>query len=383
MKKENPYLDQLRKKYTSFLRSVINGEEFFPIRLRGGIGKPVDTRQLHDSIQVFLEFERKTNIPGWVIQWESWSSKKLGIQQWPSSITIETEEDLTYILGVTEEVSKFRLLIREILTWQPAIRPWLESKPQRVIDLSSQWKNLRAVIDYVLKYELSEYYLRSIPVPVHTKFIKQYESVLLSLLRYIAPDRFVAGVDDIGKALGVKSKPVLYPVRWLDHSLAVRYTGGINTLAVSSEDLQKMNPDVAEVWLVENETNLFLLQQRKNAIGIVSMGNALHVLAAVPFFNKARLLYWGDLDEAGFRMLHQFRQLYPSLESILMDDDTLQFHQHIVRSIDVGSVKMELSLNENEYAAYSYLRQVKGRIEQEQLEQAYIQQYLFEKGLSS
>jgi hypothetical protein len=362
---------------------VINGEDFIPLKLRGGIGKPVDTRQLHDAIQVFLEFEKKTNIPGWVVQWESWSSKKLGVQQWPSSITIETEEDFTWILGVTEEVSRFRLLVREILTWQPAIQPWLESKPLRTLELSSQWKNLRAVIDYVLNHELSAFYLRSIPVPVHTKFIKQHESVLLSLLRHIAPDRFAAGTDDIGKALGVKSKPLLYPLRWLDHSLAAQYTGGIRTLAVSSEDLQMMNPEVAEVWLVENETNLFLLQQRENAVGIVSMGNALHVLAAVPFFNKARLLYWGDLDEAGFRMLHQFRQMYPSLESILMDDITLQFHQHVVRNIDAGPVKMGLSLTENEYAAYSYLRQIKGRIEQEQLEQAFIQQYLFEKGLSS
>lgn len=383
MKKENPYLDQLRKKYPAYLRAVISGDDFFPVRLRGGIAKPADTRQLHDSTAIFLEFEKKAGGAGWIVEWESWTSKKFNVQQWPSSITIETEADFLYILDATEEAGRFRLLVQDLLSWQPKLRSWLEGKPQRVIELSDQWKNIKSVVDFVLAHDLSEYYLRSIPVPVHTKFIKQNESVLLSLLRQITPERFPSEINEIGKALRVKPKPVLYPIRWLDHAMAEMHTAGIISLAISSEDLKKMDPQIDEVWLVENETNLYLLQQRENALGLVSRGNALHVLAEVPFFHKARLLYWGDLDEAGFRMLHQFRQLYPALESILMDEETLRFHQEGVHIIKTGIVKMELDLSESEMAAYNYLRQIKGRIEQEQLDQAFIQRYLFAKGLSS
>lgn len=383
MKKENPYLDQLNRKYMLYLGSLITGEEFFPLRLRGGTGKPADTKQLHESTNDFLQFEKKEGRPGWIVEWENWTSKKFGVQQWPSSISIEKEEDYLYILNKQEEVLQFRQLLQDLLHWQPSIRSWLAGRPQKVLELSGQWEHLRAVVDHVIQNDLSSYYLRSIPVPVHTKFIKQYETVLLSLLKQIAPDRFPVELNDISIALGVKHKPVLYPVRWLDPVPAEKYTAGIINLAVSSEDLKKMDPEIAEVWLVENETNLYLLQQRKNALGLMSRGNALHMLSGVPFFNKARLLYWGDLDEAGFLLLHQLRKLYPSLESILMDEETLMFHQKDMRSIDTGNIKMELNLTGTEFAAYDHLRRSKGRIEQEQLDQAFIQRYLSAKGLRS
>lgn len=383
MKRENPYLDQLNKKYSSYLGSLITGEQFFPLRLRGGTGKPTDTKQLYKSTDDFLQFEKKEDRPGWIVEWESWTSKKLGAQRWPSSITIDREDDYLYILNRHKEVLQFKQLVQELLDWQPVLRPWLAGKPQRVLELAAQWGQLKKVVDYVKEHDLSGYYLRSIPVPVHTKFIKQYESVLLSLLKQIAPDKFPLEINDITKALGVKPKPVLYPVRWLDSELAHRYTSGIVSLAISSEDIRRMSPDVSEVWLVENETNLYLLQQRKNAFGLMSRGNALHLLAEIPFFKNVRLLYWGDLDEAGFRMLHQFRQLYPSLESILMDEATLQYHQEGMHFINTAPVKMELNLTEAELPAFNFLRQTKGRIEQEQLDQAFIQRYLFEKGLGS
>ncbi|WP_127127662.1 Wadjet anti-phage system protein JetD domain-containing protein [Pseudoflavitalea rhizosphaerae] len=382
MKKGNPFLNQLEKKYAVYLGSLITGEHFFPVRLRG-LTKPANTVQLHNATKDFVEFEKKETRPGWAIEWETWSSKKLGVQKWPANITIEAEEDYLYILDKVAEIQKYKMLVQQLLNWQPVLRPWLANKPQRVLELSEQWQHLMAVIDYVKDHDLSEFYLRSIPVPVHTKFIKQYESILLSLLKQIAPERFPVEVNDIGRALGVKAKPVLYPIRWLDPGMAVRYTAGIVTLAVSSEDLKKMDPEISEVWLVENETNLFLLQNRQNAVGLVSKGNALHVLSDVPFFKKARLLYWGDLDEAGFRMLHQFRQLYPALESILMDEETLKYHQQGMRIIDTRNIKMELKLKETELTAFGHLRETKGRIEQEQLDQAFVQQYLSAKGLGA
>lgn len=383
MKKENPYLDQLNKKFVSYLGSLITGEQFFPLKLRGGIGKPTDTKQLYRSTEDFLEFEKKEDRPGWRVEWENWISKKLGAQRWPSSVTVEREEDYLYILDKQVEVEYFKQLSKRLLDWQPVIRPWLAVKPQRVLELAMQWEDLKRVVDYVKEHDLSGYYLRSIPVPVHTKFIKQYEGVLLSLLKQIAPDKFPPEANDITQALGVKPKPVLYPVRWLDAELAARYTSGIVTLAISLEDIKKFSPEIAEVWLVENETNLYLLQQRKNALGLMSRGNALHLLSEIPFFNTVRLLYWGDLDEYGFRMLHQFRQLYPALESILMDEETLQYHQASMHTINKAAFKMELCLTDAELAAFNYLRESKGRIEQEQLDQAFIQQYLFKKGLAS
>jgi hypothetical protein len=381
MSKENPYLVQLRKKYVDFLRSVVRNETFSPIKLRGGTGKPGSTKELHDATAVFLEFEKKENRPGWQIEWEIWTSKKLGSQQWPSAIIVETEADYLYILELSEKVAFFKTTLSKLVEWRKEIRGWIEMRPQSIFDLP--WEQICAVVDYILNNDLRNYYLRSIPVPVHTKFIERNAAVLLSLLRHFDSVRFPDEGLGLIKALGVKPKPVLYPVRWLDDTLARRYTSGITSLAVSSEDLNKLDLKVAEVWFVENDTNLYLLPKRSDAIALSCRGLALHVLSSIPFFQHSRLLYWGDLDEAGFRMLQQFRQFYPTVESILMDDETVQFHRHEIQSIPSKSNNAELQLQKHEMDAWKILRPLNGRIEQEKLDQFFVQAYLLGKGLSS
>lgn len=380
MKTENPYLDQLRKKYPDFLKSLVRGYSIFPIKLRGGTRKPNTTKELHESVAIFLEFEKKSDRPGWEIEWKDWRSK-LGNQRWPSGITLQTADDYLYILQLQKEVLRFESVLSDLLAWRPTIKNWIEQKPAYVFDLD--WKQICAVIDYILNNNLQSYYLRSIPVPVHTKFIERNATVILSLLRYFDNVRFPDEGTSLVKALGVKPKPVLYPVRWLDIELARRYTSGIVNLALSSEDLFNLDLNVSEVWFVENDTNLYLLKQRTNAIGIASRGLALNVLSSIPLFYKARLLYWGDLDEAGFRMLQQFRQLYPSIESILMDKETVLHHQNEIQSMPGKSSNPSFHLEQQEMEGWNILRPMNGRIEQEKLDQSFVQSYLFRKGLGS
>jgi hypothetical protein len=148
-------------------------------------------------------------------------------------------------------------------------------------------------------------------------------------------------------------------------------------MGITLSGLQQLDNNVKEIWLVENETNLYLVPARKNALVIFGGGYGVSSLTNIPLFEKVKLFYWGDLDIDGFNILHNFKKMYNNVESVLMDIETVEYHQAEKIIIEPKSKNRNLSsLNENELEAFEYLVENKWRIEQEKLNQQYIHQYI-------
>lgn len=375
---EKDYLQQLEKFYPQYLRDLVSGIPFGPLRLRGGKAKPVSTLELYSNIDSFLKYEKKEEKQGWVIEWALWQSKTFGHQRWPSSISVNTEEDFLFLTGKQKEAQLFKVLIQELLLWNAGIKDWLETRPLKVLEYSTIWKDLCAVVDYLLHNDVRQYYIRSLPVPVHTKFIQQYQAIILSILKHLQPERFPENAKSLEVALGLQVKPSFFLLRWLDPALAGQYTSGIEVLSVPIKDLQNSAWEVGEVWVVENETNLYLLPKRRDALVVFSKGYALHDLTNIPLFQRARVFYWGDLDEDGYIMLHQFRGHYPHVQSVFMDEETAVLHHEEMIQHPFRLKQDQLQLTTNESKAYALLMQQDGRIEQERLKQDYLQARLQE-----
>lgn len=370
------YFKQLENKYDAYLKSIISNEVFFPIVLRGGKEKPTNTIALSDGIAYYLSNEKRVDKKGWTIKWKN-IKINTKTQEWPSQILIETEEDLLYLLKKEKEVNRFKQILQQLLEWNPAIQSWLVLNHKKILDLEQSWKGICDVIDYLLKNNVSNYYLRSLPVPVHTKFIGQNEATLLSILKHLAPERFPVEAKSLEETLGLKSKQYLFTLRWLDLNLAKSYNIDLEVMGITLSGLQQLKNNVKEIWLVENETNLYLVPERKNAMIIFSRGYAINLLKKIPLFENVKLFYWGDLDIDGFNILHDFKKMYNNVESVLMDIETVQFHEIEKVKIEPKNKNRNLPLlNEKESKAFEHLASNKWRIEQEKLNQQYIYQYI-------
>jgi hypothetical protein len=373
---EDSFIRQLAPKYAGHLRRLILGQPYQPIVLRGGKQKPESTAALHSAIQFFQKQEKAPNRPGWFIEWKPWNTRRFGNQLWPETITVLTEEDLLYLLGKEQEIVRFRSRLDQLTSWKPSIRDWLIENPSRILAHDPDWPEICKVIDHFLQHDVSAFYIRSLPIPVHSKFIEQKRGIIYSLLSFLDPARFPKDGNDLETAAGLRILPHLYPMRWLDAELSRQYTAGLDTLALPYDALRQSNWKVPEIWVVENETNLYLLPPRKRALGIYARGHALHNLKNIPFFLDTKLFYWGDLDEDGFGMLYQFRKYYPQTISVLMDESTVLHHRQYLQKIPFRSNHPEHALSPEEKAAYLYLWKEQGRIEQEKLEQLFVQQYI-------
>lgn len=367
------FILQLEKAYASYLADVALNKPFAPITLWGGKNKPSTTVELHDQTKFFQQSEKTASKPGWTIEWQEWSSKKFGRQQWPNTISVQLETDLLFLLKREKETETFKSTVQMLVQWKAELPRWISQNVKDILPLKEVWPSLTKVIDYLLVNNVQQYYLRSIPVPVHTKFIKENERITVSLLQYLSPEKFSNHVSDIEKLLQLRTKPFLFTARWLDADCAKAFTNNMAVFGITPEDLQNMTWRIDKVICTENETSLYQLPELHNTLALCSNGNTVSSLKNIPMLAVTKLFYWGDMDEMGFLMLHHLRQFYPHAQSVMMDEATIQLHEKEITIQPARYKATEMAgLKSYEHAAYKILAERNGRLEQEQLQHLYI-----------
>jgi len=88
-------------------------------------------------------------------------------------------------------------------------------------------------------------------------------------------------------------------------------------------DLADINLPVSYVFIVENLQTGLAMPDIPGTVVLMRLGYNVDTLGKLPWLVRAKCIYWGDLDTHGFAILHRARSYVPSLESVLMDEDTL------------------------------------------------------------
>jgi hypothetical protein len=355
------------------LKAQAAGISFGPFEVRGVGGLPDTTAELHQMVSFFQSHEKSTIKLGWRIEWGSRSSRRVGMQQWPDRIVVETPEDLAEITSNGHEYTKFSHWLSNLMAWRPEVRTYFSDYPHSILKYVDRWPDLMSVIDICIDQDLEGKPIRTIETSRDTKFIELHKSILLGMLKSIDPVRFPGDINDLETALSLSRNPFLFPIRWLDHELCIRQMCGLKLLALPVEGLRQVNWDIREVWVVENATNLYLLPERSGAIAIFGAGKASASLKDVELFRRARLFYWGDLDEDGFRMLSTFRSLYPHAESFCMGIETVRTHMTSkVEQTQKYGTAVPAGLTPDETEAFLVMQLINGRIEQERIRPEYL-----------
>jgi hypothetical protein len=366
------------RKYTDYLRSVIQGTDLFPLHIPADKKAAADFAARHKELERLIGSSKERTGYGYSLQYKKVVTRKHGEQDEVTAVQFEAEGDYLRFLNKEEQARDFKQTLEQLLQWRPAIKDWLlQQSPDILLQYQDGWTGISTVVDYLLEHEVAGHYLRTIPVPVHTKFIQRYNHLIYSLLKFLQPERFDPAGVSLEESLGLQKKPYLFMFRWLDETLCMQYSAGMDVFGITVNYLKRVSWPVKRIILVENETNLYLLPVLPGTFALASGGGALHLLKEIPLFNHIPLYYWGDLDERGFVLLHDMRLYYPAIKSVLMDETVVAFHQHEMDKQQKAYRERELpGLTTEEKSAYVFLSAHQGRIEQEKLNQAYVQKYL-------
>lgn len=338
-------------------------------------GKPGGRELLNDFANIRESFHElqasaKTTLGyGYRIDFEPVAHRQLGEQNLPSRIYFETEQDFLRFIGKLRDATQFKQLSQQTVERHPALAKVLHDKPRWLLDNLAVWNKLLNVATWFIAHPRPDIYIRQIDLPgIDSKFIEQHKTQLTILLDALLP---IPAIEREAKSFeqryGLRFDQHLIRFRLLDPSIAV---AELTDLTLPLEDFCCLELPLETVFITENKINGLAFPPYPKAMVIFALGYGIGSLAEAVWLKTKRIVYWGDLDTHGFAILSRLREMFPHVESMLMDSATLAENRTLCVT-EASPVKEILAfLTENERATFNALLSPEGialRLEQERI----------------
>jgi hypothetical protein len=364
------------KLFFKVLSAHYKGESIFPIVIPSNknISGSNFSDWNNDLIPLF-EQSKAAKGKGYTVDW---TNKKINgsSQSMPTKIYFESLEDFLYFTHRTQDYQKITEARKCILLNFPTLLDWVNANSALVLENYEQWNDLMKVCKYFTTHTLPHpFYIRELPIEVHSKFIEQNTALLKKLLDQLLPPDWVKSSEtDFSLRYSLKKVQVYTQIRILDDDLKPYL--GYDECSLTLDDAAWLKWTPEKVFIIENQTCFLTFPKVKNAVAIFGEGFKSRLSKHLPWLDNTRLICWFDLDAAGFEMLHMIREHYPKSESFLMDLEAYTQFSHF--SVTNIRRKSELAcLSDKEQECYKFLMENKKRLEQEKITQQYVQYQLY------
>lgn len=370
--------DKTERKYISFLQSLVEQRPFEKLVIRGD--KTYTKSSLSEferEIQQIHSHSKEKKGFGYTLEFQKIKTKYLGTQDLPISIYFDNEKDFLKFLGKENEVNSFKSNVEIILREFPELKDWIIKNPKKVIDNANEWQNILQVCQYFKQNPKPNFYIRELPVKVHTKFVERNKSIIRELLDVLISEHVKSEEKEFENRFNLKYAEPQIRFKVLDKTISDRFFSGIDDIAIPVSQFEKLDLPIFKVLVVENKTTLYTtltLPKMNDTIAIFGSGFSVFNLKNVRWFDNLKLLYWGDIDVQGFEILSQFRTYFPQTRSVLMDKQAFdKFFEN-----DNGTptnIATSLNLTDEEQELYNILKTNNWRLEQEKIPLEYVNKY--------
>jgi hypothetical protein len=279
---------------------------------------------------------RYADVRAWTDEWRSTPAhlrvdvrtvggRTLGANDLPARAWVDGYPQLWALLDVEASVRRFTALLAATRPVAPRVADWMIGKPHAALKVEQLWTRLLDTVLWIEANANPATYLRQIDVPgVDTKFVEANRNILATLLDHHLDGHRVDPAkppSDFEGRYRFRRKPTYIRFRTLGPA------GSFSELTVRADELTTQPPDAATVYVVENEVTYLALPPADDAIAILGGGYAVSRLDTLDWLTDRTLIYWGDIDTHGFRILNNLRRRFPHARSVLMDRATLLAHE--------------------------------------------------------
>lgn len=206
--------------------------------------------------------------------------------------------------------------------------------------------------------------IRQVPLPgMHTKWLQAHRSAVEGLVG--------AARADGSTSLGIRPSPVFHDLVVLDPALRTDAAGLPRASRLDVLGLAETGLEPSAVIVCENSETVQVLPDLPGAVAVSGEGYNLAGLLAVPWIRAAPVLYWGDLDADGLRILDRARHHHDRVVSVLMDRGTLEAHRELAGAGGERSPAALTRLTPAESELHAELSATGERLEQERIELGY------------
>ena len=258
------------RKYPAFLRSVVTGEPFFPLKI--AFGRPTSSDDFRKLDAEITALDKATL--GYRIDWEHVNTRLYGRQRLPQRVWFDDEPAFLKAVGKQAEVDEFRRLISHTRGTCPELTGWLPTNASRLIEQASIWTQLLLVCRYFLSNPRPARYARELPIAVDTKFIERHERILRNLLDYLLPPEAKIDTPHFETRFGLRFEEPRVRFRILDPELQRSLHLAFDDLEVPLTQFANFGLKEITVIVAENKKPFFTLPTQANTIGVFGNGAA-------------------------------------------------------------------------------------------------------------
>ncbi len=311
---------------------------------------------------------------GYTIEWKDKMIEGT-YQKLPARIYFETLEDYLSYTGLQDVFLKAQEAFAIFTKSFPQLSGWVIDN---IAFLRSEAGNMPGLVK-VCQYFYDNppphnYYLRELPIEVHSKFIEDNVKALKRILDILLPPVWINNNEGDFLARYYIKRPNIYTqIRILDEAL--KPAVGFNELALTLDDSALLAWQPEKVFIIENRACFLSFPNVKNAVAIFGEGFKSRLTRHIPWLAQAALYCWFDLDPAGFEMLNTIREYYPNAKSYLMDAKAYEDFSHFSVTSVYRKQKLDRLLP-GEVRLYEFLQANNRRLEQERIAIHYVKNRL-------
>ncbi len=365
------------------LASYVTGQPLFPQRLGLKVPTSAEMTDRFDEVRSWIGDIKATSRCR--VEMREFKHRVFGANSIPAEVWIDNLDDAVAFIGKRREFALFISLIEVTNKRQPKLLGWLAKRPLRGLELIDEWSRLLDVVAWLQTHPRPGMYIRQVDIPgVDSKFIEAHRGVFKELFDLALPPEAInttaSGVNQFATRYGFRDKPMRIRFRVLDPDRKLIPDVLEVDITLDADSFSRLNPDVENIFITENEINFLAFPQVKNSLVIFGEGYGFEMLSAAKWLARCRIYYWGDIDTHGFAILDQLRNRFDHVESLLMNRKTLLEFKTLWGQEPKQTVRDLPRLNSDERNLYDDLRDNRIRknlrLEQEGISFGWIQSTL-------
>ncbi len=309
-----------------------------------------------------------------MVEWRAVNSRRFGQNLFPERILFETRRDLLRLIGRQREFDLFAATVDRLRSEFPVLDNWVRANGRSLVELAGELDGLLEVLRYFVAHPRPSVFARELPLPVDSKFVERNQVVLGGWFDLVLPPHTIRAEETrFERRYGLRYAEPHLSIRLLDPVFQDEIRCPFVEFSLPLTGLDELPVREARVYIIENKVNLLTFPHAPRGIALGGLGSAATELRRIGWMHSNPLTYWGDLDVEGFQILSTLRALFPQVESLLMDLDTLEHFGHLCVLGNSGIGSRPLHLTTVECEAFLRCRNLNLRLEQERLPQAFVE----------
>lgn len=308
--------DQLERTWEKQWLGWLAGEGTWPLTLTLG---PPSQREALSNWTHFVAWRDEWAGSGVPVIYLSRAWPSLGgAQALPTHVSFEGPEALAEFLGP----QRYAALIRgreRLSAWRAH---WPDSMPSGrglrwLIDArEDEFTRMQALVSWMRENPGADLFIRQVPVPgIDTKWAQRSGAVAVELLKS------TTGTDDRNSGAFKQDRPRVR-MRLLDPFLRAT-VGGLDDVSAPIASISVLSLPVRCAVVVENLQTFLAFDDIPGVALFFGQGFGARGLSKIAWLRELPILYWGDIDTAGFEILSAVRSILPHAVSFGMDEATL------------------------------------------------------------